>query len=79
MRTGLRLREARCEARVAAPDNPSLKCVGALRCPNKTKAPEDKRDVLNGQITLSYDCPCGQAMSYEMLRIVMIGFAKFKN
>ena len=24
----------------------------------------------------SYDCPRGQVMSYEMLRIVMIGFAK---
>ena len=29
-------------------------------------------------ITLSYDCPFGQVMSYEMLRIVMIGFAKLK-
>ena len=27
----------------------------------------------------SYDCPCGQVISLEMLRIVMIGFAKFKN
>ena len=26
----------------------------------------------------SYDCPCGQVMSYEMLRIIMIGFAKLK-
>ena len=27
-------------------------------------------------IFLRYDCPCGQAMSYEVLRTVMIGFAK---
>ncbi len=27
-------------------------------------------------ITLNYDCPKGQVMSYDMLRIVMIGFAK---
>ena len=37
------------------------------------------RDVPSGQITLSYDCPSGQVVSYEMLRIVMIGFAKFNN
>jgi hypothetical protein len=28
--------------------------------------------------TLNYDCPCGQVMSYGMLRIVMVGFAKWK-
>ena len=26
--------------------------------------------------TLNYDCPYGQVMSYEILRIVMIGYAK---
>ncbi len=29
-------------------------------------------------IMLNYDCPYGQAVSYEMLRIVMIGSAKFE-
>jgi hypothetical protein len=26
----------------------------------------------------NYDCPEGQVMSYEILRIVMIGYAKFE-
>ena len=40
--------------------------------------PNKKRDTLNGVFTLNYDCPFGQVMSYEILRIAMIGFAKFE-
>ena len=40
--------------------------------------PSLKRDTLNGVFTLNYDCPYGQVMSYKMLRIVMIGFAKLE-
>ena len=29
-------------------------------------------------ITLNYDCPYGQVMSYDMLRIVMIDFVKLQ-
>ena len=35
-------------------------------------------NTLNGVFTLNYDCPCGQVMSDDMLRIVMIGFAKLE-
>ena len=34
-------------------------------------------NLVSGMPLTSYDCPCGQVMSYDMLRIVMIGFAKF--
>ena len=37
------------------------------------KSPTLSVIVLNGQFTLNYDCPYGQVMSYDMLRIVMIG------
>ena len=33
--------------------------------------------ALTGKLGENYDCPIGQVMSYDMLRIVMIGFAKF--
>ena len=36
------------------------------------------RVILQRASLFNYDCPEGQVMSYEILRIVMIGYAKFE-
>ena len=60
-----------------AKNNHSVVFGGGGRLAKIKKGGTAQRDVLSGQITLSYDCPYGQVMSYDMLRIVMIGYAKF--